>query len=74
MLTYVGRVRADQALPNGIKYMLVSHNSKMGAAKGGTAPGVARSSCQLAPAMHAAFAASSSRIASTAFLHASHVG
>jgi len=34
MLTSVGRVRADQALPNGIKYMLVSHNTKMGAAKG----------------------------------------
>ena len=35
MLTSVGRVRADNALPNGIKYMLVSHNTKMGAAKGG---------------------------------------
>jgi aspartate-semialdehyde dehydrogenase len=34
MLTCVGRVRADQALSNGIKYMLVSHNTKMGAAKG----------------------------------------
>ena len=34
MLTCVGRVRADQALPNGIKYVLVSHNTKMGAAKG----------------------------------------
>jgi aspartate-semialdehyde dehydrogenase len=34
MLTSVGRVRADQALPNGIKYVLVSHNTKMGAAKG----------------------------------------
>jgi aspartate-semialdehyde dehydrogenase len=34
MLTSVGRVRADPALPNGIKYMLVSHNTKMGAAKG----------------------------------------
>jgi aspartate-semialdehyde dehydrogenase len=34
MLTAVGRVRADQALPNGIKYVLVSHNTKMGAAKG----------------------------------------
>ncbi len=34
MLTAVGRVRADQALPNGVKYVLVSHNSKMGAAKG----------------------------------------
>ena len=35
MLTSVGRVRADHALPNGVKYMLVSHNTKMGAAKGG---------------------------------------
>jgi aspartate-semialdehyde dehydrogenase len=34
MLTSVGRVRADPALPNGIKYVLVSHNTKMGAAKG----------------------------------------
>ncbi len=34
MLTSVGRVRVDPALPNGIKYMLVSHNTKMGAAKG----------------------------------------
>ena len=35
MLTSVGRVRVDHALPNGIKYVLVSHNTKMGAAKGG---------------------------------------
>jgi aspartate-semialdehyde dehydrogenase len=35
MLTSVGRVRADHALANGVKYMLVSHNTKMGAAKGG---------------------------------------
>jgi len=34
MLTSVGRVRADHALSNGVKYMLVSHNTKMGAAKG----------------------------------------
>jgi aspartate-semialdehyde dehydrogenase len=34
MLTSVGRVRADQALPNGFKYVLVSHNTKMGAARG----------------------------------------
>jgi aspartate-semialdehyde dehydrogenase len=34
MLTAVGRVRADQALPNGIAYVLVSHNTKMGAARG----------------------------------------
>lgn len=35
MVTSVGRVRKDLALPNGIKYVLVSHNTKMGAAKGG---------------------------------------
>ena len=35
MVTTVGRVRADHALPNGVKYLLVSHNTKMGAAKGG---------------------------------------
>lgn len=34
MSTVVGRVREDNALPNGIKYVLVSHNTKMGAAKG----------------------------------------
>ena len=34
MLTSVGRVRPDHALDNGIKYVLVSHNTKMGAAKG----------------------------------------
>ena len=34
MLTSVGRVRADHALTNGVKYTLVSHNTKMGAAKG----------------------------------------
>jgi aspartate-semialdehyde dehydrogenase len=34
MLTAVGRVRADQSLPNGVKYVLVSHNTKMGAARG----------------------------------------
>jgi aspartate-semialdehyde dehydrogenase len=34
MLTSVGRVRPDPALPNGIKYVLVSHNTRMGAAKG----------------------------------------
>ena len=33
-LTSVGRVRADHALSNGVKYMLVSHNTKMRAAKG----------------------------------------
>jgi aspartate-semialdehyde dehydrogenase len=34
MLTCVGRVRPDHALPNGVKYVLVSHNTKMGAARG----------------------------------------
>ena len=34
MLTSVGRVRADHALANGVKYVLVSHNTKMGAAGG----------------------------------------
>jgi aspartate-semialdehyde dehydrogenase len=34
MATVVGRLREDLAFSNGIKYMLVSHNTKMGAAKG----------------------------------------
>ena len=34
MTTSVGRIRQERALPNGIKYLLVSHNTKMGAAKG----------------------------------------
>jgi aspartate-semialdehyde dehydrogenase len=34
MTTSVGRIREDHALDNGIKYVLVSHNTKMGAAKG----------------------------------------
>jgi aspartate-semialdehyde dehydrogenase len=34
MTTSVGRIRSDAALQNGIKYLLVSHNTKMGAAKG----------------------------------------
>jgi aspartate-semialdehyde dehydrogenase len=34
MATVVGRIRDDEALPNGVKYVLVSHNTKMGAAKG----------------------------------------
>jgi aspartate-semialdehyde dehydrogenase len=34
MTTSVGRVREDPALAHGIKYVLVSHNTKMGAAKG----------------------------------------
>lgn len=34
MATTVGRLRPDQALARGWKYVLVSHNTKMGAAKG----------------------------------------
>jgi aspartate-semialdehyde dehydrogenase len=34
MATVVGRIRRDPALENGIKYLLVSHNTKMGAARG----------------------------------------
>lgn len=34
MATSVGRLRADDVLENGLKYVLVSHNTKMGAAKG----------------------------------------
>jgi len=36
MATVVGRIREDNALENGVKYVLVSHNTKMGAAKGAT--------------------------------------
>ncbi|HSS38867.1 MAG TPA: aspartate-semialdehyde dehydrogenase [Polyangia bacterium] len=34
MSTVVGRLRNDPALANGVKYMLVSHNTRMGAARG----------------------------------------
>ena len=34
MTTSVGRIREDPALEHGMKYVLVSHNTKMGAAKG----------------------------------------
>jgi aspartate-semialdehyde dehydrogenase len=34
MATSVGRLREDPAIENGLKYVLVSHNTKMGAAKG----------------------------------------
>jgi len=34
MATVAGRIRKDNVLKNGIKYLLVSHNTKMGAAKG----------------------------------------
>jgi aspartate-semialdehyde dehydrogenase len=34
MATSVGRIRPEPVLDNGIKFLLVSHNTKMGAAKG----------------------------------------
>jgi aspartate-semialdehyde dehydrogenase len=34
MSTVVGRLREDPALTNGVKYVLVSHNTNMGAARG----------------------------------------
>jgi aspartate-semialdehyde dehydrogenase len=34
MATSVGRLREDAVLANGVKYVLVSHNTKLGAAKG----------------------------------------
>jgi aspartate-semialdehyde dehydrogenase len=34
MTTTVGRVRADTVLPHGVKYVLVSHNTRLGAAAG----------------------------------------
>ena len=34
MTTVIGRLRPDENVPRGWKYMLVSHNTKMGAAKG----------------------------------------
>ena len=34
LTTTVGRLRADESVKNGWQYMLVSHNTKMGAAKG----------------------------------------
>lgn len=34
MVTSVGRLRVDHVLPNGLKYVLLSHNTKMGAARG----------------------------------------
>jgi aspartate-semialdehyde dehydrogenase len=34
MATSVGRIRPDPVLENGVKFVLVSHNTKMGAAKG----------------------------------------
>jgi aspartate-semialdehyde dehydrogenase len=34
MTTSVGRVRTDEVMPNGIKYLLVSHNAALGAGRG----------------------------------------
>ena len=34
MSTTVGRLRTDAVLENGLKYMLVTHNTQMGAARG----------------------------------------
>ena len=34
MATTVGRIRTDNVLKNGVKYLLVTHNTKMGAARG----------------------------------------
>jgi aspartate-semialdehyde dehydrogenase len=34
MTTSVGRVRTDEVMQNGIKYLLVSHNAAMGAGRG----------------------------------------
>jgi len=34
MATVVGRIRKDDVLENGVKYLLVSHNTQMGAARG----------------------------------------
>ena len=34
MVTTVGRVRKDTVMQNGVKFVLVSHNTKMGAARG----------------------------------------
>jgi len=36
MVTSVGRLREDHVLPNGLKFVLVSHNTQMGAARGAT--------------------------------------
>ena len=34
MTTTVGRLREDSVLRNGVKFVLLSHNTKLGAAKG----------------------------------------
>ena len=36
MTAVVGRVREDSVLPNGVKFVVLSHNTKLGAAKGAT--------------------------------------
>jgi aspartate-semialdehyde dehydrogenase len=36
MTTVVGRVRQDPVLPHGVKFVVLSHNTKLGAAKGAT--------------------------------------
>jgi aspartate-semialdehyde dehydrogenase len=36
MTTVIGRLRPEPAMPNGVKLVLLSHNTKMGAAKGAT--------------------------------------
>jgi aspartate-semialdehyde dehydrogenase len=36
MTTVIGRLREDPVLPNGVKLVLLSHNTKLGAAKGAT--------------------------------------
>jgi aspartate-semialdehyde dehydrogenase len=36
MTTVVGRLRPDPVLPNGVKLVLLSHNTKLGAARGAT--------------------------------------
>lgn len=36
MTTVVGRLREDPVLPNGVKLVLLSHNTKLGAARGAT--------------------------------------
>jgi aspartate-semialdehyde dehydrogenase len=36
MTTVIGRLREDKVLPNGVRFVLLSHNTKMGAAKGAT--------------------------------------
>ena len=36
MTTVVGRLREDAVLGNGVRFVLLSHNTKMGAAKGAT--------------------------------------